>query len=275
MVNKNKLFAAGAGCGGLLSGFMAMHSGIADSPVSSWVVTGGMDAALIGSSLVYVQNFYQTQNWRNTTKVFSGMVKGLIIGMAGGFLAMIAMNIFGGGGFGRFIGWAISGAIAGYVASTRVPNLKKKTAILAGAVGGGLGEIVMSIGLGYTIGVCVTGAAIGLMVAVSEVMFRKMSLNVTIKPKSTGISLEKTRSFNLSLGENPITIGYNSEMDIQLKLPENVTRKHAANIQVKDNKAYFHDLVSGTSTELTASRSFNFNEAELQLVYSQEPVTNT
>ena len=237
MVNKNKLFAAGAGCGGLLSGFMAMHSGIADSPVSSWVVTGGMDAALIGSSLVYVQNFYQTQNWRNTTKVFSGMVKGLIIGMAGGFLAMIAMNIFGGGGFGRFIGWAISGAIAGYVASTRVPNLKKKTAILAGAVGGGLGEIVMSIGLGYTIGVCVTGAAIGLMVAVSEVMFRKMSLNVTIKPKSTGISLEKTRSFNLSLGENPITIGYNSEMDIQLKLPENVTRKHAANIQVKAKKA--------------------------------------
>lgn len=262
--NKNVLFAVGAGAGGLLSGFLSILLNFHETSLGSWMYTGAVDAALIGSFLVYVQNYYQTKSWTNTNKVLNGVFSGLIIGAIGGFVGLMCVQLFG-GGFGRYLGWALSGAAAGYVASLRVPNLQVKVAIIAGAVGGALGCLCTNIGIGYTVGVGATGAVIGLMVALSEQVFRKMSVEVTLKPIGSGLTLAKPHTFSLTLGSKPITVGFSPEMEIVLKRPGIVVEKQIGDIIVISGDAFFIYAKDKKSVKLTEGSSFSIENADIVL----------
>jgi len=268
MINKKVLFAAGAGVGGAVSAIFAHLLGILDSPFSSWVFTGAIDAALIGAFLVYVQNYYQSNSWVNTNKLLNGVLKGLIIGAVGGFIAFISMTVLS-DSIGRLVGWSISGAAAGYVASLRIPNLKAKVAVLAGAIGGGFGLFVMSVGLSYTMGVVVTGAVIGVMVAVSEQVFRKASIDVTLKPITTGISLAKAHCFNLALGLDPISVGFTADMDVQLKSTGIASQKQVGNITLENGKVFFifspDNEKDNNKVQLTKASHFEIENAQIRL----------
>jgi hypothetical protein len=264
MINKKVLFAAGAGVGGLASAILAHITGILESAFSSWVFTGALDAALIGASLVYVQNYYQSNSWDNTNKIFNGASKGLGIGAAGGLLAFLSMNMLS-DEMGRLIGWSISGAAAGYVASLRIPNLKAQVALIAGAVGGAIGLVVMNLGLSYTMGVIVTGAVIGLMVATSEEVFRKASINVTLKPVGTGVSLAKAHSFNLTLGADPILIGFTDDMDIKLTSSGIAMQKQIGSISIEGNDVFFNSDIDNSKVKITKDRGFSIENCEVSL----------
>lgn len=264
MVNKKGLFAVGAGIGGAASAILANILGLLDSPFSSWVFTGALDAALIGAFLVYVQNYYQTNSWHNTNKILNGAAKGLGIGAAGGLLAFLSMSFFS-DDIGRLVGWSISGAAAGYVASLRIPNLKVQVALIAGAVGGAIGLVVMNLGLSYTMGVIVTGAVIGAMVATSEEVFRKASINVILKPVNTGVSLAKAHCFNLTLGVDPISIGFTPDMDIHLTTHGIAVQKQVGSISLEGEKIFFNSETNDAKVEITKGNSFTIENCEISL----------
>lgn len=143
MKDKRILFAGGAGAAGLLSAMLTVWLGIDQGAFTSWVFAGALDAALIGAALVYLQNYYQSNDFSNLDRVFDGLVKGLIVGAVGGLASYACMNVFGTTDFVRLVGWAISGAAAGYVASLRVPNLDMKVSTIAGGIGASAGCLAM------------------------------------------------------------------------------------------------------------------------------------
>ncbi|MCK5727044.1 MAG: hypothetical protein KAH22_09500 [Thiotrichaceae bacterium] len=265
MLRKGMLFTIGGGAGGLVSSIVTQLLG-SSSAFSSWVYSGALDAACIGVALVYLQNYYQTNSWENSNKLLGSLGLGLFIGAIGGFVAMLMMPLLGSGDFGRFIGWGVSGAAAGFVASLRIPNLKRKVAMAAGGIGAILGCFIMYLGLSYTLGVVITGAAIGLMVALSEVLFRKMSLDIIINPPQTsGLNLTKPHRFNLTLGEKPLTVGYSSVMDIQLKPTTGTTIKHAGDIYIEGGQVFFNDIEKNDKSEVIQGARFNYREASISL----------
>ena len=266
--NKKILFAGAAALGGLFSGIIT--SGILgnDSVFLSWVGAGALDAALIGAFVVYAQNYYQTKSIRITSGLKRAIKKGALIGCLGGFAALAGMYVLGAGNLGRIIGWAISGGVAGYVVACQVPNLKQAHAITAGAIGGGLGCLLMLMSLGYTTGVAITGATIGLMVAMVEVMFRKNWIDIEIYPEplTSGLNLNKpVHQYTLTLGNDPITIGSKFGMDIKLKPNSDGTINHLATIYVEGEKAILHDMLTSVRTELSAEKPHKIGECLLRL----------
>ena len=267
--NKKILFAGSAAMGGILSGLIITSlPGVINNAFFSWVFSGALDAALIGAMVVYAQNYYQTKSYNITSGLKQAFKKGLVAGFIGGIVAYISMYLFGSGNFGRSIGWAISGGVAGFVVSGQVPNLKQPTAIAAGAIGGFVGCMFMYMDFGYTLGVAITGAAIGLMVAMAEVIFRKNWLDVEIYSEilGSGLNLAKPiHQFTLTIGRDPITIGSRDGMDIKLKSNPKSSNAHAASIYVENEKTIFHDLISNAKTELVTDIPFQFDECLIKL----------
>ncbi len=267
--NKKMLFTGFAAIGGLVSGMLVLTVPfIMNNTFLSWTIPGAFDAALIGAMAVYAQNYYQTKSFKLPLGLKRAVTAGLVIGAAGGVCSYFVVMTFGGGEFGRFVGWALSGGVAGYVVSEQVPNLKQKTAIVAGAVGGFLGCLIMEIDFGYTIGVGVTGAAIGFIVATAEVIFRKNWVDVEIYAEKlgSGICLAKPiREFALGLGLEPITLGSREDMTIRLMPGSGSANGHSASIYFENDKAIFHDLSSDAKTELKANSPFRFCECQMRL----------
>jgi hypothetical protein len=266
--DKKILFAGAAAVGGMASGVATSLLLNQNSVFASWTVAGALDAALIGAFVVYAQNYYQTKSFRFTSGLRQALWMGALAGFAGGCAALAGMYVFGAGTLGRVAGWAISGAAAGYVVAAQVPNLKRRTAATAGAIGGGLGCLLMNMGLGYTVGVAVTGAAIGLMVALAETMFRKNWLDVEIysEPLGSGLNLAKPiNQFTLTLGADPITVGSGDTREIRLPHNASPSRSHIATIYVDGEKAIFHDLLTAAKTELYAGQPFRFGECQVRL----------
>ena len=266
--SKRFLFSSAAGLGGLLSGLIYTSFDIFNTNLFSWVSGGALDAAFISALIIYAQNYYQTKSFKVTAGFKAGMKKGLLIGGLGGVLAYFAMTFLGAGTFGRIIGWGISGGVAGYTVYTQIPNFKISNAIIAGAIGGVLGCLFMMMNLGYTIGVIVTGASIGLSVAVSEVVFRKNWIDVSIysKPLSAGINLQKPiNQFTLTLGKNPIKIGSGNNMDIQLLKNSSNILDHYATIYLDGNDAIFLNVSKSEKTKLVTNNPFVFLECEINL----------
>lgn len=262
---KNIMFAIAASCGGIISGVISLATGLMSStkPLIGWVVTGGLDAALIGLSLMCMQSYYQNhklilpKDWQKGIKI------GLLIGSCGGLISFLLMTFFIGGNIGRVLGWALSGGVVGYVAALRIPNLSKKIAVIAGATGGGIGCLVMYMGLGYTTGVAITGAAIGIMVATAEKVFRKIWIDVTVHPtNSGGISLTKKRNFTLTLGARPIIIGFSPEADIILEKESGISHV-SARIVLQNDNVILHDIDKIKEEILTEGNIFKYYHADL------------
>lgn len=268
LVNKKILFSGFAGIGGIVSGLLMLNVFNDIGAWFSWVGGGALDAACIGVLVVYAQNYYQTKSLAISSGLLEALKKGLIVGGIGGLISYFGMLTFGAGEFGRFIGWAISGGVAGYVVSQQVPNLEKSKAIIAGSVGGGIGCLSMQIGFGYTIGVAITGAAIGFMVALAEVVFRKNWIDVEIFSSmlGTGLNLAKPiNQFTLALGANPITVGVADGMNIRLKAGISTSSAHCASIYLDGDNVFFHSLADNNKTKLVAGQPFRYGESLIKL----------
>ncbi len=263
---KNRYFAGFGAGGGLLSALLWAFVG-SQNPMASWVVTGALDSALIGVLLIIAQDRYLARglSYRALAKA---TVLGLPLGALGGFLAITAgFGIAGALGMssetGRLIGWAISGGVAGFVASLGVPNLKRKVAIIAGGVGGALGCQLMYLIGSYEIGVAVTGAAIGVMVAVAEAAFRKAWIEVDIRPVATGgIALAKSRHVTLTLGDRPIVFGAAAGADVLLDKASGVPAE-AAVLTLDGGHVVFKDLTKGTRETYRDGARFDFFNASV------------
>lgn len=113
---------------------------------------------------------------------------------------------------GRGVGWAVLGGALGVGMALFVPNLPRGKALFGGVVGGtaGAGAFLLAERYGGEMSGRVAGAAaigffIGLMIALAEVAFRVMWLEVVYGPR------EKRQ---VNLGDRPVTVGSSSESTI-------------------------------------------------------------
>lgn len=267
--NKKTLFVAAGAIGGLLSGFWSILFSLHENSFTSWVLTGALDAALIGALIVCGQTYYQTKKMVDAEKLKTSLKNGALFGAGGGLVALFAMDLFSQGEIGRFIGWAISGGVAGYVVSRQVPNMQKTHAIAAGAIGATVGCAIMSINLGYVTGVVITGAAIGFVVVSAEEIMRKSWVQITEYSeilKTGGINMAKVNNeYTLTLGSEPIRIGYSADMDIRIKATGIAMEKEVSQLTVESGKVFMTDLKSGAKSELLQGSPIKIQNCELSI----------
>lgn len=252
--SKRRLFVVAGSLGGLISGILVILLSLDDNPYTSWILAGAFDAALISALIISGQTYYQTKKIIEVGKLKSALMTGALIGAGGGVIALIAMGVLGQGEFGRFIGWGISGGAAGFVVSRQVANMNKLHAIAAGAIGGAIGCIAMNIDFGYITGVGITGAAIGFSVALADEVLRKNWVQVTEYSdnlKSSGINMAKVNNkYILTLGNQPVRLGYSSDMEIQLKAEGVSMEKEVAVLTMEASRCFLMDLKTGIKSEL-------------------------
>lgn len=115
---------------------------------------------------------------------------------------------------GQVLGWALLGSLLGLGMAMFIPNLQRRSATIAGAVGGFIGAIAFLSGAntlgelaGRLLGAVVLGFCIGLMVALVEQLAREASLIVHWNAKEKSI---------INLGEIPVVLGSSSESHVYL-----------------------------------------------------------
>ncbi|AWH88247.1 hypothetical protein [Limnobaculum parvum] len=264
---KSIVFGITGGIAGLLSA-LAYEALNINNALASWTISGGFDAALISLFIVIGQSYYQSRTLPVTSRLVSVLIQGFIFGTLGGLAVYAFMAITQSGDVGRVIGWALSGAVCGFLVSKKIPNMSKKLAIVAGAIGGAVGCLLMYINLGFVTGVAVTGAAIGIVVASAEVMFRKCWVDVTVysEPlKENGVSMaKKTNQYVLNLGKDAIHVGYSSDMDILLKTKGIAMSKEVSLITLENNTCYLNDTKTGEKKEIKPGEKIIIENCEIQ-----------
>jgi Ca-activated chloride channel family protein len=177
----------------------------------------GVSLALIGC-----QNLYLHRALLSRHELLLGAAGGIAAGIVGGVAGQIcftlalqlgSLPLVGGllswimGPLGRILGWAILGAIVGRGLAFFVPNLQPLRAWAGGAVGGAAAAVAFLVVSwlgelpGRLLGAAVLGAFIGLMIALMEVAFRTLWLEVRYGEKEV---------IHVSLGAQPIRIGSDS-----------------------------------------------------------------
>jgi Ca-activated chloride channel family protein len=165
----------------------------------------GLSGALLLSQSRYSRGSFGA---RDALGVGGGLVAGLVAGTVGQFIFMQAGGAPGMTALGRLLGWALAGALVGAGSAPFIPNLSPLRASLAGLFGGLVGALgfmfaalVSGDASGRLIGAAIIGFAIGLMVVLAEIAFRKAWLRVSYGPGD---------SFNVTLGGQPIAVGNDS-----------------------------------------------------------------
>ncbi len=264
---KSIVFGITGGVAGLLSALLFLATGIPGA-LASWSISGGFDAALISLFIVMGQSYYQSRTLPAISRLVSVLIQGLVFGAIGGLLVFGFIAFSNSGNIGRIVGWAISGAICGFLVSKKIPNMSAKLAIIAGAIGGAVGCLLMYIHLGYVTGVIATGAAIGIVVASAEVMFRKSWVEVTVYSESlngNGINMAKQNNqYTLNLGKDAIHVGYSSDMDILLKAKGISMEKEIALITLEYDKCFFNDIKAGVKKEIKPNETITIENCEIK-----------
>lgn len=261
--DKRAYFAVFGAIGGLISAFLYDMLGL-NSAFKSWVFGTALDGLSIGALLAFGQARYLGK--RFDSKSF---LKALLIGggggMIGGFVALnlgfpLAGALGGATDAGRFLGWTLGGIAVGFAVSKAVPNLKAKTASIAGGVGGLAGCGLMYLVSSLSAGTATTGAAIGVAIALAEAAFREAWLEVTIRPK--GLSLEKERTVTVSLGDRPVLFGCAGDADVRLaEMPG--AKAHFADVSMDGRRIVLRDLATEKSRNLAVGEGFDISNAHV------------
>lgn len=260
--DKRSYFAGAGAVGGVVSGILQNMLGVSAGAFSSWAVGTAFDGALIGGALAFAQGRYvgKAFDWPLIRKP---MQIGAIGGFIGGLIAYLFMSMpMDARDLARIVGWAVGGAAVGFALSRVVPNLKQKTASIAGCAGGGVGCIGMYMIGNLWVGTAITGAAIGIVVAMAESHFRERWLEVTIKPK--GISLEKERTLNITLGDKFVLFGCSNDADVRLQEIAGAGR-YFAKVSLAGDKVHLEDLLKGGTRELQPDQPFEIGAAHAVL----------
>jgi hypothetical protein len=185
------------------------------TPPWSWrliVVLGVWTAFLtLGLSLALVagQNRYLGRPFllgdQARVVVLGAVAAGLVAGGLGQALLSLFTRFGLPPGVGFVLGWLLLGALVGRGVGFFIPNLSAVRATAAGAAGALLGALFF-LGAsalagdvaGRLAGAALLGAAVGLMVALVEVAFRKAWLEVTYAPREVAA---------VNLGPEPVSLG--------------------------------------------------------------------
>ena len=136
------------------------------------------------------------------------LLAGVLAGGLGQFLYALLLQVGLFPSMGFVAGWLLLGGLLGRGVAWFIPNLNSTKATLAGLVGGALGAAaflgVSSLGdwLGRFAGAGILGFAIGLMVAIVEVLFRKVWLEIRHGPREVR---------RINLGDRPVLVGGDGE----------------------------------------------------------------
>lgn len=267
--DKRAYFAAFGAVGGLLSALL-YHMVEPKASLSTWIVGVGANGMLTAALLAFGQGRYAGKGFNG-----ADLKKAVVVGGVGGLIGSLAAYNLGfpiarmlgvSNDVGRFIGWGISGVAVGVAVAKVVPNLKLKTACIAGGLGAlagcalmyGINALIHRAGL--TVGLTTTSAIIGLAIAYAESAFRQAWLEVTIKPK--GLTLEKERTLTVTLGDKPVLFGCAGDADV--KLAEMAGAKaHFAKVSLSGGKVTLLDMTNEKTREITVDESFDVSNARI------------
>ncbi len=208
---------------------------------SSWAALIAIGAAI---GLVIGQNRHLRRRMLAPKEVvlltLGGIVTGLVAGAAGQsfFYFMMTSEVPAFTQIGRGIAWALMGCGVGFGMGSFVPNLNRKRAAVAGAVGGlAAATAFILLGpltgdtVGRLLGAAILGLSTGMMMVLVEAALRSACVIVHWS--------ERERS-NLTLGPRPIIVGSTGEAHVLI--PEDVCPKPvAARIRLVDGHVYMDD----------------------------------
>ncbi|GGA15368.1 vWA domain-containing protein [Okeania sp. KiyG1] len=211
----------------------------------------------LGTSLNFVQG---------TAGVAGSLTAGLVAGGMGelfyGGMADVAI-------IGRSIAWGLLGALLAFGMAFFIPNLQGKRALVGGAVGGVLGAIAfLSIAgafgdlAGRLIGAAILGFCIGIMIVITEVLFRKAWLEISYGPKEI-----KT----VNLGKETVTVGSNPELCI-VYIPD--TPSVALKFQFDQGNIFCEDVEAGSKRSVRPGYQIDVGRAKVT-VCGSEATTST
>ena len=172
----------------------------------------GAIAALVCLALLAGQHHYLRGSLPEARNIAAGLGGGLLVGLLGGVagqgLFLLASDSAALGVIFRILGWAVLGGLAGVGLSLFIPNMKWVYGLAGGALGGALGAAgFLAVAaltndlVGRLIGGLLLGLCIGLMVAVVEAAFRRAWLEVRFGARET---------IAVNLGPEPVKVGGDS-----------------------------------------------------------------
>jgi hypothetical protein len=215
------------------------------------LVTGcwtGLLAAGLSLALVMGQNRYLGRpllpGGQAVLLLAGGLTAGLVAGAIGQALYGLLARAELVPQVGFLAGWLLLGGLLGRGVGFFIPNLNAVRATLAGAGGGLLGALVF---LGVSalgdvasrlMGAIILGFAIGLMVALVEVAFRKAWLEIVYGPHEVG---------TVNLGDAPISFGSDSR---QCTILARNAAPVAFRYQLRGRKVMCENVPSGQMTNV-------------------------
>jgi hypothetical protein len=180
--------------------------------------TGIWTAAFTGVicfMIVASQYFHLRQEGLPVADVARSIAGGLAAGFVGGAVGQLPLLFLADAPpvvtqFSQFLGWTMLGALAGSGMSLFIPNLRFDKGLLGGTAGGAIGGLgylatvaaVQSTGggdlAGRVLGAALVGCFIGLLVALTELVFRQAWLEVHYGARE---------SRSVTLGVEPVSLG--------------------------------------------------------------------
>lgn len=161
----------------------------------------GLALALVAGQNVYLKREALSRS-EGISASLGGLAAGLLAGAAGQFVYQ-AVPYFP----VRLLGWGLLGGLVGGGMALFVPNLDRRKALAAGAIGGVSGCVGYLISqwilgdlMGRLVGAGLLGGSIGAMIGLVETAFREAWLEVSYGPDGK----EKR---TVSLGREPVAVG--------------------------------------------------------------------
>lgn len=266
---KTMIFGAAGAIGALIGELICdifMDSGTITSlnsvvRVSIWA---GIISLSIALGLIVAQNIYFKKAPFSISMIKAGL-RGILTGVFAGGMAQvlfsytvniselieISSRIFCWGIFGMGSGWGIS---------LFVPNYPRRSAMIAGFLGGAIGgsffRFTYSLfpeNVSRLIGVAVLGLFIGLMISYIEEIVREAWLTIAWSDK------EKTI---ISLGSKPIILGSSSEADVYLPKERNYPPVTAI-IKLENSRITIENKINNQITELRNGSKLSLGTIEV------------
>ncbi len=202
----------------VIHGVQSQQSFSRESSGRLLVATGIWTAAFMGIvclMIVASQYFHLRQEWLPVTDVGRSTAGGLAAGFVGGSVGQLPLLFLADASpavtqFSQFLGWTMLGALAGSGMSLFIPNLRFDKGLLGGTAGGAIGglgylatvAVVQGPGggdlAGRVFGAALVGCFIGLLVALTELVFRQAWLEVHYGARE---------SRSVTLGVEPVSLG--------------------------------------------------------------------
>ncbi|MCS7016949.1 MAG: DUF2135 domain-containing protein [Gemmatales bacterium] len=233
----------------------------------SWwtVVVVGLWTSLlaVGLSVLLVagQNWYLGRSLLQAQEIGVLAAGSLAAGLVSGGLGQILYGVLFTAGIvpkiGFLLGWSLLGGLLGRVLAGFIPNLNAWRASAAGAVGGFVGSVAfLAVSLagdtaGRFVGAAILGFAIGLMVALIELAYRRYWLELRWGPRKSCI---------VNLGSQPVVIGGDSKR-ATVYVPGAPAK--ALQFWEKDGQVYCLDVLKEETTPVSPGYRRRLRDCEI------------